>query len=313
MRTEGASTMTSLLALVLRSRRIVEIDLDDGTYKSVTDDAGPAPDGLVVVDGSLYWTTMGEPEVNPDVPGEKGRDYSARTGGVRRCEIDGTGLRDVLPAGSLTTGKQLTTDGEGWLYWSDREGCRVSRCRLDGSELEDLVVFARTDDWQNECVGVAVDTARGHVYWSQKGPSKGGRGRILRAGLERPEGELPERRSDIEVVWEALPEPIDLEIDGDHLYWTDRGDAAQGGNTLNRAPIPGPGRTGEQPEVLASGFNEAIGLAIDRGAGVVYVSALGGDVRLVPLPGVAASERTISRFGEPVTGLALWRQMPAEH
>ncbi|TWS20119.1 hypothetical protein FK529_08305 [Tsukamurella asaccharolytica] len=300
--------MTSLLALLLRSRRIVAIDTADGSVTTVTDAAGPAPDGIVVVDGVLYWTTMGEPRVDPDIPGEKGRDYSARSGGVHRCSIDGSGLADVLPAGSITTGKQLTTDGAGYLYWSDREGCRVSRARLDGAGLEDVVAFDRVPGWENECVGVAVDAERWHVYWTQKGPSKGGRGRILRVGLPALDGATPLDHSGIEVVWDGLPEPIDLEIHGDHLYWTDRGDPAAGGNTLNRAPLTAAGDRGATPEILASGFHEAIGLAIDDEAGLAYVSALDGDIRAIGLPGTTGrDDRVLARLGEPVTGLALWR------
>nr|MDT0526532.1 hypothetical protein [Streptomyces sp. DSM 41633] len=129
----------------------------------------------------------------------------------------------------MTTGKQLTTDQSGTLYWGDREGCRVSCARTDGTGLTDLVVNTRDDSWLQECVGVAVTSE--HLYWTQKGPAKGGRGRILRAGLAIPAGESAESRTDIEVLWDHLPEPIDLEIVGGWLYWTDRG-APPAGNTL---------------------------------------------------------------------------------
>ena len=123
-----------------------------------------------------------------------------------------------------------------------------------------------------------VDPARGHLYWTQKGPSNGGKGRIFRAGLEIPAGQTAANRTDIEVLWDGLPEPIDLEIKGDWLYWTDRGDPPAG-NTLNRAPIPAAGATGGAPEILADGFHEAIGLAVDGDAGVAYV---GGPRRANP-------------------------------
>ena len=72
--------------------------------------------------------------------------------------LDGTGARDVIPTGVITTGKQLTSDGAGTLYWGDREGCRVSRVRIDETSLTDLVVNIRDNSWLQECVGVAVDT-----------------------------------------------------------------------------------------------------------------------------------------------------------
>ncbi len=249
---------------------------------------------------------MGAPIVDPSKPGEGGRDYSRPNGGVHAVGLDGTGKRDVLPVGAITTGKQLTSDGAGTLYWGDREGCRVSRVRVDGSGLTDLVVNTREDTWGEECVGVAVDSVRGHLYWTQKGPAKGGKGRIFRAAIGVPHGETAENRSDVEVLWDGLPEPIDLHLDGEWLYWTDRG-APPAGNTLNRAPVPAVGEPGVAPEILAGGFKEAIGLAVDGKAGVAYVSDLRGHIWVVPLPGgpaAAEGPRVLVALGEPVTGLA---------
>lgn len=298
--------MKALLALLIRTGQIVRINLADGSVHSVTDNTGSAPDGIVVEGGTVYWTTMGKAIVDPNVPGEKGRDYSQKNGGVHGLKLDGSGKFDVVPVGGVTTGKQLASDGDGTLYWGDREGCRVSRVRVDGSRLEDVVVNRRVGDETEECVGVAVDRKRGYVYWSQKGPSNGCQGRILRTKIDLPAGETAETRSDIEVLWDGLPEPIDLHVEGDRLYWTDRGDPPEG-NTLNRAPIPGPGERGAKPEILASNFNEAIGLCVNEELGLAWVSALDGNIREVPLPdGPAAGrgERILVSFGAPVTGLA---------
>jgi hypothetical protein len=65
------------------------------------------------------------------------------------------------------------------------------------------------------CVGVCVHVPRGKFYWSQKGPSKSGNGRIFRASTVMPQGENPSNRSDVELVLDNLPEPIDLEMDAD--------------------------------------------------------------------------------------------------
>ncbi|MEU6086468.1 hypothetical protein ABZ865_06585 [Streptomyces sp. NPDC047085] len=93
----------------------------------------------------------------------------------------------------------------------------MSRVRTDGNGLTDLVVNPAGDISQG-CVGVAVGPVRGHLYWTQKGPAKRGQGRIFRSGLELPAGESRERRSDIELLWTGLPEPIDLYLEGDWLY-----------------------------------------------------------------------------------------------
>jgi hypothetical protein len=198
----------SLVALTVRSGRIVRIGIGDGTVGTLTDAAGPSPDGVVSVGDILYWTTMGQPIVDPNVPGEKGRDFSRRDGGVHALRPD-TGERyDVVPPGGLTTGKQLAYDANGTLYWSDREGCRVSRARVDGTGLEDVVVNDPAGGTLAECVGVAVDPNRGHVYWTQKGPPKGGQGRILRAGIDLPTGDTASHRSDIEILWDGLASAV---------------------------------------------------------------------------------------------------------
>ena len=54
---------------------------------------------------------------------------------------------------------------------------------------------------------------RGQMYWTQKGPDNAGVGRIFRANIEMSKGETAANRSDIEVLFEGLPEPIDLELD----------------------------------------------------------------------------------------------------
>ena len=299
----------SLIALGITANTIYAVDLATGAVETVHADAGPTPDGVVVSDGLVYWTTMGAPVVREGLVGEAALDFTARTGGVHRIALDGTSsqrgsARDITRPGDITTGKQLTL-ADGWLYWGDREGHRVSRIRLDGTGLEDLVVNAPGID--GECVGVAVDVARGEFYWTQKGPAKGGTGRILRASLALRPGETPQTRTDVETLWDHLPEPIDLEIDGETLYWTDRG-AAPLGNTVNRAPLPAAGVRGQAPQILADGFQEAIGLAVDADAQVVYVADLSGRIHRVPLTGSEAEPagRTelVADLGTPVSGIA---------
>lgn len=300
-----------ILALAIRTGSILRLSLTDGAVETVyTGEAGASPDGVLVEGGRIYWTTMGRPARAREVTGEAGLDYSGRTGGVHSIRSTGTDRRDLVAAGAMTTGKQLASDGAGRLYWGDREGCRVSSVRTDGTGLRDLVVNAPAPDRLAECVGVALDPARGHLYWTQKGPAKGGRGRILRAGLELPPGATPEDRPDVETLWDGLPEPIDLEIVGDSLYWTDRG-AAPDGNSLNRAPLPAAGGRGAVPEVLARSFDEAIGLAVDAPAGIAYVSDLGGRIWRVPLTGGAPT--VLADLGTPVSGITGLAATPDPH
>lgn len=231
---------------------------------------------------------------------------SAPNGSVRNCALDGSGQTQLVPDGTITTGKQLTADFDaGLLYFCDREGTTVYRVATDGTGLTPLVHNTRDDTWTQECVGVAADPVGGFLYWTQKGPSKGGRGKILRAGLDLPEGETASTRTDIEVLWHDLPEPIDLHLDLDTntVFWTDRG-AAPDGNTLNRAAIPDKGHAGATPEILAHGFDEAIGLAVDTDAGLVYVSDLGGSIRSVEIGGDHAVREIVHLPDSSFTGIA---------
>ena len=74
----------------------------------------------------------------------------------------------------------------------------------------------------------------------------------------------PANREDIEVLYEHLPEPIDLDLDlaNRMMYWTDRGDPPRG-NTVNRAPMDGAPGTSKLPEIIFSHLMEGIGLALD--------------------------------------------------
>lgn len=300
----------AIVALGIRTSAVYCVAVADGTVTEVyVGESNVSPDGVVIGGQQAYWTTMGRPTLDPEKPGEAGLDYSARNGGIHAIGLDGTGRRDLTPPGSVTTGKQIAFDGVDTLYWGDREGNRVSRVKVDGSGLADLVVNQPEPDGLSECVGVAIDRARGHLYWTQKGPSKGGLGRIFRAGLEIPDGESAEHRTDIEVLWDHLPEPIDLEVVGETLYWTDRG-AAPRGNTLNRAPLPGAGARGGEP-VVAGGFLEAIGLAVDEEAGVAFVSDLGGRILRVSLQGGTVD--VLADVGTPLSGIAgITESVPAE-
>lgn len=80
------------------------------------------------------------------------------------------------------------------------------------------------------------------------------------------------------MLWESLPEPIDLEIHDGDLYWTDRG-APPLGNTLTAHHYRPSGSPDGHQKSLADGFREAVGLAVDSEA--VYVSDLSGRVRRI--------------------------------
>src|SRR5258705_3882326 len=184
---------------------------------------------------------------------------------------------------------------------------RVMRSNLDGSKIETLVETGHGDadrrDARRWCVGIGVDAERGHFYWTQKGPDDAGQGRILRARIEMPQGRSPVTRTDIEVLFEGLPEPIDLELDLNNraMYWTDRGDPPRG-NTVNRAPMDADLETRRAPEILFTHLMEGIGIALDVKGRRMFLTDLGGSVYSAGMDG--SDMKTLLYAQGNLTGIA---------
>jgi hypothetical protein len=144
---------------------------------------------------------------------------------------------------------------------------------------------------------------RKHVYWTQKGPDNAGRGRIFRANIGIPKGETAANRSDIELVFDNLPEPIDLELDLKNrvLYWTDRGDPPRG-NTVNRAPIDVAPRPDAVPEIVLTHLMEGIGIALDVPGNRMFVTDFAGSIYSARLDG--SGERNFLYAQGNLTGIA---------
>jgi DNA-binding ferritin-like protein (Dps family) len=220
---------------IMHAGEILSITAEDRASKPLALVRGlPLPDGIDVCDGRMYWTNMGVPSKND--------------GTVLSANLDGSDVKTVVPSSSVHTPKQIHIDQKDKkLYFCDREGLRVMRCNLDGSEHETLI---QTGDWENEAekvanqhnwpVGITVSRKLNKFLWTQKGGSKASDGTIYSASLDMPEGSTASNRKDIEVIQEKLPECIDLEMDDESgvLYWTDRGELPLG-NTLNKKQMIG--------------------------------------------------------------------------
>jgi len=276
---------------------------DGSNLKTLVSEGKRFPDGLVVdaAAGHLYWTNMGNPKKND--------------GTILRSDLDGKNILTIVPSGGTFTPKQLQLEKKsGKLYWSDREGMRVMRANLDGSNIETLVDTSQGEqrpgvDEKKWCVGIAVDTGGGKLYWTQKGADNAGQGRIFRANIELPQGQSCTDRSDIELLYENLPEPIDLDLDPTNrmLYWTDRGDPPRG-NTVNRAPMdPTPGNN-EEPEILFTHLMEGIGLALDLKGGRMFFTDLTGSVYSANLDGSHPKALVLAEGN--LTGIA-YAEVPA--
>ena len=251
----------------------------DGSDRKVLASGGTLPDGIVVdvEAGYIYWTNMGIPDKND--------------GHIERVDLVGANRKTIVPPGATFTPKQLHLEKEsGKLYWSDREGMRVMRSNLDGSKIETLVQSGEGDtdrqDATKWCVGIAVDPDRGHIYWTHKGPDNAGVGRLCRAGIDIPKGQNAVTRTDIEVLYDGLPEPIDIELDHERrlIYWTDRGDPPRG-NTVNRAPMDAGPNGRPAPEILFTHLMEGIGIALDLKGGRMFMTDLAGSIYSARLDG----------------------------
>ena len=283
-----------LFLLDLSGGRVLSMD-PDGSNREIVATGCPHPDGVVVdvAAGHVYWTNMGVP--------------SSNDGSIERADLDGKNRRFIVAPGGTYTPKQLHLDkANGKLYWSDREGMRVMRANLDGSQVEVLVQTGEGEadrrDQTRWCVGIAVDPKRGQIYWTQKGGDNAEVGRILRAGIDIPTGETAIDRSDVEVFFNGLPEPIDLEIDLEHriLYWTDRGNPPRG-NTVNRARIDAKPAQ-DVPEIVVSDLMEGIGIALDIPGNRMFVTDLAGSLYVAKLDG--SNKRTLLGAQGNLTGIA---------
>jgi hypothetical protein len=273
------ATAGRLFLLDLSDNRVVSLN-PDGSDRKILVTECRYPDGIAVdaAAGHIYWTNMGNPKEND--------------GSIERADLDGQNRETIVAEGATFTPKQLQLENRsGKLYWCDREGMRLMSANLDGSDIETLMDTSRGDprpgpDATKWCVGVAIDLDGGKVYWTQKGPDNAGKGRLFRAGIEIPTGQTASNRADIEVIYDGLPEPIDLELDLNNrvMYWTDRGDPPRG-NTVNRAPMDSDAKARPAPEILFTHLMEGIGIALDLKGDRMFITDFGGDVLSARLDG----------------------------
>jgi hypothetical protein len=303
-KTTAKATRAHLFFLSASSGEVFSANPDGSDLKVIVSEGRRLPDGIVVdiAAGHLYWTNMGNPTAND--------------GSIERSDLDGKNVIHIVSPGGTFTPKQLQLDEKNRkLYWCDREGMRVMRANLDGSDIETLIDTSEGDTRPGKvikkwCVGIALDVEAGKLYWTQKGSDNAGEGRIFRANLEIPKGQTAADRKDIELLYGGLPEPIDLELDlaNRTIYWTDRGDPPRG-NTVNRAPMdPAQGNGKKEPVVIFDHLMEGIGIALDLKGGRMFLTDLGGSVYSANLDG--SNKKTLLGAEGNLTGIA-YAEVPA--
>jgi sugar lactone lactonase YvrE len=295
--TTGGKAATGRLFFLEASGGRIHSANADGSDRKVIVTGGRVPDGIVVdlEAGHIYWTNMGIPTKND--------------GSIERADLDGQNRKTIVPEGGTFTPKQLHLEKKsGKVYWCDREGMRVMRCNLDGSKIETLVDSSKGDarpgkDETKVCVGITVDPDRGQIYWTQKGPANAGKGRIFRAKIDIPKGETAANRTDIETLFEGLPEPIDLELDlkNRFIYWTDRGDPPRG-NTVNRASLDADFSKHPTSDILFTHLEEGIGIALDFKGKRMFITDLAGNIFTANLDGTEKKPVLVAQGN--LTGIA---------
>jgi DNA-binding beta-propeller fold protein YncE len=203
------------------------------------------PDGIEVdlKNGKLYWTDMGAGAALE-------RSKEINNGKIVRSNLDGSDIENIVPVGHTSTPKQLALDVEGGkVYWSDRGDVgdrsvnpRIMRANLDGSDVEILVA----EDLISP-VGIALDTARGEIYFTDRYADN-----IKRANLDG---------SGVEIVVRDTNYPVDLAIDFDTrtLYWT-----ARYPGRVVKAPLDGTNIDGGILTPIVTGLADPIGISFDR-------------------------------------------------
>jgi sugar lactone lactonase YvrE len=303
MKTTAKAMTARLFFLSASSGEVFSANPDGSDLKVIVSEGRRLPDGIVVDAGAghLYWTNMGNPTAND--------------GSIERADFDGKNLTHIVPPGGTFTPKQLQLDEKNRkLYWCDREGMRVMRAELDGSKIETLIDTSEGDARPGKvikkwCVGIALDIEAGKLYWTQKGSDNAGEGRIFRAKLEIPKGQTPANRKDVELLYDNLPEPIDLELDlaNRTIYWTDRGDPPRG-NTVNRAPMDPAQGAKREPVIIFDHLMEGIGIALDLKGGRMFLTDLGGSVYTANLDG--SKKKTVLAAEGNLTGI-VYAEIPA--
>src|ERR1700675_28367 len=145
-----------LFVLEINAGRIHSMNPDGSDRKTIVTGCH-LPDGIVVdaKAGHIYWTNMGVPELDD--------------GSIERADLGGGNRRVIVPQGITHSPKQIHLDKDnGKIYWCDREGMRVMRASLDGSQVETLVETGRGEKDSRDqtlwCVGITIDPKLGKLY-----------------------------------------------------------------------------------------------------------------------------------------------------
>lgn len=225
MKVRNCSTITGTLSAVLllssvaaAADSILFADIfvptfDDGSIRRVTLD-GSQPITIVPIGGGLR---------SLDVDVASGKIYwtDVNSFAIRRCNLNGSNVEDVITTGLAFPSAIAIDSAGGKLYWGDQTDEFIYRASLDGSGVEPLIntPFHR---------GLAIDALNQRLYWTTSITAT--TGAILRSDMVG---------GDMQVVvpplgGSAKPGSLALDVAGGKIYWTDNVAA-----TIRRANLDG--------------------------------------------------------------------------
>jgi hypothetical protein len=159
---------------------IYRANLDGSSVELVTDAPfNPMGIGLDPAGGKVYWAQMAPAK-------------------IRRANLDGSSVEDLVTTGLGTPRAMAVDAGAGKIYWSDDDAMNISRANLDGSNVEEVVADA------GNISSLVLDPAGGWMYW----PGSGG---IVRAHLDGSGREV--------VLANTYAAGLALDPGTERLYW----------------------------------------------------------------------------------------------
>src|SRR5882757_3726526 len=144
-----------------------------------------------------------------------GRLYFLEASGGRIHSVNADGSdRKVIVSGARVPDGVVVDVEAGHIYWTNmgvpsKNDGSIERADLDGQNRVTIIGEGKTFTAKQ----LHLEKKSGKLYWTQKGPDDAGKGRIFRANIDIPKGETAATRTDLELLFDGLPEPIDLELD----------------------------------------------------------------------------------------------------
>jgi len=168
---------------------------------------------------------------------------------IRRANLDGSGVEDVITSGLVFPSAIVLHPPSGAMFWLDQVENQLLTAGLDGSDPHPIRDTAAHR-------GIAIDPVAAKVYWSTSISDR--RGQIHRANLDGTGHEIVVSSPDPEFK----PSAIAIDPAGGKIYWTDYVvDIVQRSN-LDGTDI-------ELLYAVGANFNPR-GIALDLEAGKVY-------------------------------------------